>query len=76
MECGLFSGKYFLLKINKVNVTTTLTLNEDLGKCSCDLTQNNCDYLCCCDTDCSSDTLSQWANTTDACSNMGKIILI
>ena len=55
------------MKINTVNITTTISKNQDLSKCNCDLTPNTCDYLCCCDTDCSQDIISIWTNMINGC---------
>ena len=47
-------------KINSVNSTVVISESRDIGTCTCDLTPNTCDYLCCCDIECPSDIINTW----------------
>lgn len=33
---------------------------DSLSACNCDITQNSCDFMCCCDPDCGSSLLNYW----------------
>ena len=46
--------------INSINSTVVISESKDLGTCTCDLTPNTCDYLCCCDTECPSTLTNTW----------------
>jgi hypothetical protein len=47
-------------KLNSLNSTVVISESRDIGTCTCDLTPNTCDYLCCCDIDCPSKITSVW----------------
>jgi len=39
---------------------------SDIGECVCDMTQDTCDYLCCCDKDCPATIIGTWLNDTNS----------
>jgi hypothetical protein len=44
------------LDLAKIDITSTSNIYQDLSKvvrCQCDIQENACDYMCCCDPDCS-----------------------
>lgn len=60
--------------INNVNSTVVISESKDLGTCTCDLTPNTCDYLCCCDTECPSDLITTWLDDpNNICLDKSKI---
>lgn len=49
-------------KLNTTYSTTIISQSKDIGVCTCDLTPNSCDYLCCCDQDCPNSITTTWMN--------------
>jgi hypothetical protein len=59
--------------LNSLNTTVVTSESKDIGLCTCDLTPNTCDYLCCCDTDCPTEMSNAWLNNpADVCLNKSK----
>ena len=48
----------------EINSSNDLNYNYSYAdrNCDCDLTQNSCDYLCCCDDDCDDEWKEYWRN--------------
>lgn len=51
--------------LNSLNSTVVISESKDIGLCTCDLTPNACDYLCCCDPDCPSAITSKWISDSN-----------
>jgi hypothetical protein len=47
-------------KLNNAVSTVVISESIDIGTCTCDLTPNTCDYLCCCDTECPTTITDKW----------------
>ena len=52
-----------LLEDSAKNETNLGLSHRDVATCVCDVTANLCDYLCCCDPDCSTEERVEWYKT-------------
>jgi hypothetical protein len=60
--------------INSTYSTVVISESKDIGACSCDLTPDSCDYLCCCDPECPSKITSIWiSDPNNICLDKSKI---
>jgi hypothetical protein len=61
--------------INGTYSTVVISESKDLGSCTCDLTPDSCDYLCCCDPECPTKITSIWiSDPNNICLDKSNII--
>ena len=73
----VFRNLYFVFSYQKVPTESpSVNLQQDIGTCLCDLTLNQCDFNCCCDTDCSSVEIASIFKGGCSVSNYGNVSAI